>query len=90
MFGGTWSPFTQSTPAPIGAEQEPDYPEDYNASRTNSIRTQVESRGVQSAGLQTFSQQGMVMLLFGQGQRQLMFWGRQNTCQYRSGSGGIS
>lgn len=40
---------------------------------------QVESRGVQSAGLQTFSQPGIGDALFGQGQRQLMFWGRQNS-----------
>lgn len=51
---------------------------------------QVQSRGVQSAGLQTFSQPVLVMLLFGQGQRQLMFWSGKTACQYRSGSGGIS
>lgn len=59
-----------------GQQQEPDYPEDYNASRTNSIRPSgSQSRGVQQA-CRRF-QPVLVMLLFGQGQRQLTFWGRQ-------------
>lgn len=40
---------------------------------------QVESRGVQSAGLQTFSQPGIGDAFVLAGKRQLMFLGRQNS-----------
>lgn len=52
---------------------------------------QVESRGVQSAGLQTFSQPGIGDAFVRAGTEAIDVLGQAKTaCQYRSGSGGIS